>query len=727
MKMSKILFRLILIVAIELLYMFNVFSQNYGSLKGRVLSMKDSTGIIGAAIQIKGTVLGASANQNGEFIISKVLPGSYEVLVFMVGFQNNVFNVIIEQGKSTNIDIRLEESPLSTEEIVITANKRSQSLAEVPVSVSVVEARALMDRNIQTLDDALRYIPGVNMTEYQINIRGSSGYSRGVGNRVLLLLDGLPLLSGDTGEMKFDAVSITEIDRVEVVKGAGSTLYGSSALGGVVNIITKDPKDIASLNIRLFSGIYDDPLYSEWKWSNKKRFYDGGDISYSQKMGDLGVMVSLGIKNNDGYREGDDSKKKNIFIKAKYNLSHNSSLSLNGSYAEDNRGNFIVWQNVNNALKPDPAITLPGERIFSTKFFLNSSYKYIIDNKLLNVKANYYRTFFEDNIPSVNQNSSASVISTEVQYTTNIFEFDYLTIGINGNFSKVSSSIFNDRNGYTYAGYFQDEFPLSKETELTGGVRYDITKVDNLNSEQSITPKLGISIQPEPGTSIRASIGSGFRSPSIGERFTNTSSGGIVIEPNPNLKPEKSWSFEIGGSQFLTDFLYFDGAVFWNEYQDLIEPQVGLTTGKVTFQNITKARIYGGEANFKYELLSKLFYGEIGYTYIYPYDINEKSVLKFRSKHLLYINNNFNFKDIFIGLDYRFVSKIEKVDDLLAKIVKSSQVRVPIHIVDFRVSYTLDHFKFLININNILNYNYIEVIGNLAPIRNFSLTLAYNL
>jgi iron complex outermembrane receptor protein len=192
-----------------------------------------------------------------------------ELLISIIGFNKKTVKTSIKKYEVTKLDIFLEESAIPTETVIITAGKHEQLLKEIPVSVNVVEANALLARNIQTIDDALRYIPGVNMTEYQVNIRGSSGYSRGVGNRVLMLLDGLPLLSGDTGEMKFDAIPISQVDRVEVVKGAGSTLYGTSALGGVINILTKDPAENANVNIKLFSGLYDSPTYPEWKWSDK--------------------------------------------------------------------------------------------------------------------------------------------------------------------------------------------------------------------------------------------------------------------------------------------------------------------------------------------------------------------------------------------------------------------------------------------------------------------------
>jgi outer membrane receptor for ferrienterochelin and colicins len=719
---NKILLLLVIIPALCL-------SQEFGSLKGKVMDSKDSSELIGATILIKGDNTGASTGKDGTFQIKKTPAGKKLVSISMIGYKTKIMEVTIEKDITANLIVTLSEDQLKTDEVIITAGKREQSLKEIPVSVNIVDSKELFTRNIQTFDDAMRYVPGVNMTEYQINIRGSSGYSRGVGNRVLLLLDGLPLLSGDTGDMKFDVISICQIDKVEVVKGAGSTLYGSSALGGIVNIITKEPKEDLSLNAKIFSGMYDKPQYKDWEWSDGNRFYNGMDLNFSQKFGNLGIILSGGVKNNEGYRKEDDSHKRNIFFKAKYKFESGDLFTLSSSLARDKRGNYIVWEDVSDALKADPSMTWPGEKIISDKFFINSNYKHLFrDNSFLNIKTNYFRTHFEDNQIDT-MNSTANVYNAEVQYVTSILKNDFLTCGIAGSYNLVTSpkSLYGERKGNTLAAYLQEEMPIYEYLKLTGGIRYDRTEITDGEVTESISPKAGITFEPFKGTSLRGSVGTGFRAPSIGEKYTNTTAGGIVIVPNPELKPENSISYEIGGSQVLSDFMILDIALFRNEYEDLIEPIVSSVTGKVSFQNITKASIQGFETGLKYQVLSGLVSGSISYTYMDPYDEIEKSILKFRSKHLLYINTDINYNHFAFGMDYRYISKIEKIDALLAKVIKSSQVRVPIHVVDFRAEYNFSNIKLLFNINNALNYNYVEVVGNLAPIRNFALTLEYNL
>ncbi|MBI3579749.1 MAG: TonB-dependent receptor, partial [Ignavibacteriales bacterium] len=185
--------------------------------------------LVGANVMIKGTFLGAVTNVHGEFRIYRIPVGIYTIEASFVGYQRKKFDgIIIKEGEEYTLSLQLMPSAIQAEEIVVTASRREQSLQEVPVSVSTVTAKTIAERNSVTLDDALRYVPGVNLLQDQINIRGSTGYSRGVGSRVLLLLDGLPFITGDTGEINWESIPTHQIERIEVVKGAGSALYGSS-------------------------------------------------------------------------------------------------------------------------------------------------------------------------------------------------------------------------------------------------------------------------------------------------------------------------------------------------------------------------------------------------------------------------------------------------------------------------------------------------------------------
>ncbi|MEK9138234.1 MAG: carboxypeptidase-like regulatory domain-containing protein, partial [Bacteroidota bacterium] len=171
-------------------------AQGLGTVAGTVVSSEDSSALIGANVLIQGTVLGATSGVEGRFIISRVPEGTYDLLVSRVGYERRLLSgLVVKAADTLKVRIAIAPLPIQSEAVVVTASKRDQSLEEIPVSVSLVDAKMIEQRNSVTIDDALRYVPGVNMVQTQVNVRGMSGYSRGIGSRVLLLLDGLPLLT----------------------------------------------------------------------------------------------------------------------------------------------------------------------------------------------------------------------------------------------------------------------------------------------------------------------------------------------------------------------------------------------------------------------------------------------------------------------------------------------------------------------------------------------------
>jgi len=196
-----------------------------GSIAGRVMSESDHEGVAGVRVFLQGTVRGVSTGAQGEFRLAEISPGTYTLVFSMIGYQRlTVVGVVVRDTGETVLTVKMIQVPIETDQIVVTANKREQSLDEVPASISVVDATAIERRNAQSIDEVLRYVPGVNITGTQVNIRGFSGYSLGAGSRVLMLLDGIPFIAGDTGELNFESVPMEEVERVEVVKGASSSI-----------------------------------------------------------------------------------------------------------------------------------------------------------------------------------------------------------------------------------------------------------------------------------------------------------------------------------------------------------------------------------------------------------------------------------------------------------------------------------------------------------------------
>ncbi len=718
--------RITFIISLTVLITANIFAQQYGILKGTVTNKENNQPLPSANIMIKGTLVGTHTDYNGNYVIRKIRSGRFTVVVSMIGFRKEeITDVVIETGIEKILNISMEPVAIQVSQVVITAGKREQSFAEVPASVSVIDPQTLQRRNTITIDDALRQVSGVSLIESQVSIRGSSGYSKGVGSRTLMLVDGIPLLTGDTGELVFESVPTFNVDRIEVLKGAASALYGSGAMGGVVNVLTKEIPDLPQTYLRLYGGFYDKPYYPEWKWSSKTQFINGFYVAHSQKFADFKTLFAISRTEDDGYRQNSRWQRWNLYSKSQYQFTPSKKLHLSINYLEQRRNNFLYWRNLDSALiPPDDQL---GDRVISKRFSASSLFTNIVTDRFTySIKGIWYHTDWGNKIDTTGDRSISNFMDTEVQFNYQMFAEHIFTLGVQGNYNRVQSDIFGNRSGFNTAFYLQDEYKMRDDLRFTFGTRFDYSKLDSLKSQFQINPKLGVAYSYDLLTSLRFSVGRAFRSPSVGEAFTSTTASGIVVIPNPNLKPEKSWSFEAGINQIVSENINLDASVFQSEYDNLIEAKfVSPFTGQ--FINVTRARIQGLEVSAKTSFFEKLLLMNISYSYLKPMDRVENDILRFRSKHLFYVNTVMSYSNIELGIDFRYISRIERIDKEFELYIADAEQRVPTYVVDTHLS---SIFKFgdvplrtSFHINNLLQYNYVELIGNIAPIRNFVLRL----
>jgi outer membrane receptor protein involved in Fe transport len=285
---------------------------------------------------------------------------------------------------------------------------------------------------------------------------------------------------------------------------------------------------------------------------------------------------------------------------------------------------------------------------------------------------------------------------------------------------------------------------VTGEIKLTAGLRFDWERVSVLKGTARLNPKIGLVYMPDKETSIRASFGSGFRYPAIGELYieSSTNVSAVAVLPNPDLKVESSLSYEVGINRSIGSMMVVDVAAFRNEFENLIEPSVQWKFYRpkpsdpyekegavIQFDNVTKARIEGVEVDVRVEWWKKWFSTDIGYTYTWPWDVADNVILKFRPRHILYAGGMLSWDRLRASVDFRYLSRIERIDDNLvyfAKII-NGDARVAIKIVDARASYDLIDLGYPLrvgfNINNLLNYSYVELLGNLGPVRTYYLTV----
>lgn len=718
--MRTLKYILLILLIIGLFSPSTIFAQkrNFGQLKGTVKNSKTGEALPGVNLIVMGTVLGTITDLDGIYSLNKIPVGTFQIKATMMGFKPLIKSVTIALNQATVLDFKLDETVIETPALVVTASKRRQSIQDSPTSLSVMTSTDIERLNEPYLDQALKTAPGVHFAGSNINIRGSSGFSRGAGSRVLLLVDGIPMMPGDSGDIKWDVIPVGEVKQVEIVKGAGSALYGSYALGGIVNVITKDPSPEPQTSIRLASGIYDKPYWPEWRWTDRTLNFSQMDFSHSRTINKFNFLVSANRRQDMGYLQNGDLNTWSTLGKVRYSFTPETYLILNSRWTYRKAGEVVLWKNQHDALMiPEEAI---NQRTTSSKLNLNSIFRQVVNQKFAyKVQAAYLRNWFNTAFVDRVEKSTGNDLRIETQFDLEPWEKHSVTTGSEGVFDFVESTLFGNHQAYGWAVYLQDEFKFAKNFALTTGIRFDYHHIVDLKTQTEVSPKIGLVYRPTPITSIRVSAGEGFRAPTMAEMFTSTIVSGFRVVPNENLKAEHSWSYEIGLNQPLGENIYFDLAAFSTDYWDLIEgqPDQSLT---ITFQNLTRARISGAEVTLKTAWFGKMLGIDVGYTYMDPRDLTLKKTLAYRPRHLATAGLNFNYGIVGFNVDYQYNSRLDEV------LIYPDDDRVAKHFTDAKFSLNWPHFRISFDADNIFQYNYTTVERNLAPIRKFMVTLSSN-
>lgn len=721
----KISFILILLV-----FAPNAFSYD---VIGYVYDINTKQPLVGASVRLEGTNFGGVTNKSGKFNLTKVGKGKFSLIVSYIGYETKKINLIVPS--TDTLIVFLSPKSIQTQELVVSATKKLQIVQEVPVSVSIISNDVYLSRNYVRLDEALRYVSGVVVNKDNVNIRGSSGFSFGVGSRVSYLIDGIPMLSGDNADAKFDIIPTEAIGNVEIVKGAGSSLYGSSALGGVINITTKEIPDTLTYSIKVQSGVYTKPKYEQWKYTESltTKSLIGG--LFSNKYDIFKMLLGVNFVNDESYRLFDKSRRFNIFSKFSKDLKNYGLANLFGFYSLDRKNDWVYWNSLDSATRP-PTGTDLSRYLISEKANISFDHKFVVTSgTFTNFKFSLLRTKVDNKLEPSHpefRKSIAYSFNSELQFNSHLKDNTLLTYGLNYTRNWVESNIYGKHKQNLVSVFVQSEITRLWNSTITFGGRLDIEKSDSSQQYLEFSPKVGFNYLIDEKKSVRFSIGRGFRSPSLAERFATIKYGGFEVVPNFDLKSEFSWSSEIGTLLEFEDFYFpiiLDFSIFYTYFNDLIEPNFRTETKPVIrFENISKARILGSEISLR-TLFFRKFPFSLGFTFLDPKDLNEDKVLKYRSKFSLVSSITIPYKFINATLDFRYISKIERLDDMLRLQVEDYDAVVPIYVVDLNLGFDLSHFKlpfsFNISFQNLLDYYYVEMVGNLAPTRLISLRLQY--
>lgn len=747
-----------------------VSAQN-GTVRGTVKDGKSGETLIGVNITTQ-SAQGTVTDLDGNYSIE--LPeGTHKINFSFIGYEKTTKTVEVKANQVTQADVVLASSSKELEIVVVTGSAYEKKAAEEVVSIDVIKPYLVESTNSVDLAQAVEKVPGVNIIDGQATIRGGAGYAYGAGSRVQVLVDDMPLLTGDLQEVRWNFVPMEHVEQIEVIKGAASSLYGSSALNGVINIRTGYAYDEPKTKLQIYQGIYSNPKRKELRWWDKPYhpFFTGAFFSHRQRFGNLDVVVGGNLNSKSGYLQGGDDQQIRLNFKTRYRSKKVEGLTygINANAMYQQFGRFFLWENSDaGAYKPFEGT---GSNDYYSYFNIDPHATYITKGGTKHMlRTRYYNVIrWQD---GEYKGSSTNLFYLNYQYQRTFTGHWTVTAGTVYNFSRSFSNLYNEELfNQLGAAYTQVEKKINRLT-LLSGIRYEVNALyqnkDSVLIEDS-KPLLraGLNYHAGAATYIRASFGQGYRIPSIGERYIQENiTPSIKIYKNPDLHPEKGWTAEVGVKQGFSigDWKgYGDLALFWTEFEDMIEFTFGqYGTSDNAFdnfgfksQNISQARVAGYE-------VSAYGQGSIGpipvrmiggYTFNYPADIgidttqqnvniflqnmlqsftevdsliNTESILKYRLRNVFRFDIEFDIWRFTLGGSINhsgFMERIDGVFDLIPGVTKFRELHDKgVTLYDARIAYRFNEKSSLNFIaKNIENLEYSVRPGMLEAPRNFTL------
>jgi outer membrane receptor protein involved in Fe transport len=709
---------LFMFLLISLVLQKTSFSQS-GHLSGKVFDIETNEPLPYANILFLDSI-GSISDENGNYEVEINLKylDIITVKIFYTGYKPYSDTIPVHPGQ-IQFDIYLTLSKNLLDQVVISASRYNQSVSEAIVSLDVIKPELGLINNDVTLDETLDRSSGVSIIDGQPNIRGGSGYAYGAGSRVLLLMNGLPILTGDAGFPTWSYIPIENTGNIEVIKGASSVLYGSSALNGIINFQTAKAEPKAYGKVSVFGGFYGTPpknmtsqldsinydivqgdtvsidsVFKQKKWwSGASPWFAGANITYRKKIGQLDLVAGGYYYKEQSFRKDEffHGGRINVNTLYKFKKIRGLSIGLDFNSLINSSASFFLWQDDQAGAYLPMQNTVTQNRGFRMNIDPTISWFSKKGDKH-QFKGRYFKA---DNRTDANQTTLSDLLYGEYQYQKNIRDIGLIiNAGITGTYSFVDAELYNDTtHSWKNLGlYVQLEKKFFNRLTILAGMRYEQNKINQLPTEKKPVFRFGMNYKLASFTFLRTSFGQGYRYPTIAEMFVRTDVGIISIYPNPALESETGWSTEIGIKQGFKISNWngmADLALFVNAYQNMMEFSFGGTDGTLFgFQsvNIGNTNITGLEVTLAGEGKIGKFPLNVtfGYTYINPVYADfdsatealssaDYNVLKYRFRHTVKINLESNFKRWQFGLSGRYYSFMEAIDKVFEVLIPGVQ------------------------------------------------------
>ena len=561
-------------------------------ISGRIYAAEKPLELI--SVSLKGTAHGTLTDVQGHFELSGLTAGEYKLEIKAIGYQTAWIPVNISKGEHLKLEHQLTETEIVLDEVVISGTLKEVSRMDSPVPIEVYQPSYFQKNPTPALFEALQIVNGVRP---QINCSvcntGDIHINGMEGPYTMILIDGMPIVSGLSTVYGLNGIPNSMIERVEIVKGPASTLYGSEAVGGLVNVITKKPENGPSLHVDAFA--------TDWREYNL-------DIGTSLKMKKANALLGINAfsyqnpidRNDDGFTDITLANRISVFNKWSFNRKHNRLASLAGRYVyEDRWGGQMNWT---PAYRGGDEIY--GESILTSRLELIGSYQLPVgqEHMLLQGSVNTHKqdAVYGD-VPYIADQRIAFgqftwdkmlgghdlLIGTALRYTYYDDNTPATRLG-----DEAESTNQPDQN-WLPGVFVQDEISLSKQTRLLLGMRYDY------HSEHGniFTPRLNFKWSPGLYQSLRLSAGTGYRVVNLFTEDHAATTGAREVVIAADLLPETSFNVNLNYQRKIPlkgGLLSLDGTIFYTHFTNKIVADYETHVNQIIYDNLTGYAISKG-------------------------------------------------------------------------------------------------------------------------------------
>ena len=749
-----------------------LFAQN-ATVRGTITDQSTQETLIG--VTVKTGASGISSDASGQYSL-ELAPGSYELRFNFVGYEPQTRSIRLSVGQTLQLDVALSDGDNLLQTATVTSGKFEKPLGEVTVSLEVLKPRLLASTNTTSVENILTKVPGLSVVDGQASIRGGAGFSYGAGTRVLLLVDDIPILQVDAGFPNWGDIPVENISQIEVLKGAASALYGSSAMNGIINVRTGFAKDQPETEIAVFGHVWTAPKDARKKWWGsdtsgiQQPLETGLSFVHRRKIGKVDLVVGGYGLFRDSYNRETYQRYARLTPNLRYRVNDRLNLGVNMNFNLGRSGSFFLWGN-DSTLAYQPGSNAASKSLGRLRYNIDPYVQYFDHSgnrhKLLG------RFYSVHNKNSGNQSNDSRMVYGEYQIQRQMESIGLVaTAGVVGMYTTVNADLYNNAkySNSNLAGYLQLDYKIFNRLNLSAGVRYEQNQLNSpeivpvggdtiiipngVTKESKPVYRIGANYQLGKATYIRSSWGQGYRYPTIAEKFVNTDFGANnTVEPNPRLISETGWTAELGLKQGfrINGWLgYVDLTGFVSEYTNMMEFgfdrfQLSSSGIGVIFKskNVSGTRIAGAEisvagsgrvGNGTLSLLT-------GYTYFEPryqtFGHEEKSsssdttknILKYRYQHQVKFDAEYAWKKWTIGAALNYNSNMKNIDYIFEYALPGVH-DFRIHhnkgftVIDVRLAYqATKSLKISLLCNNLLNEEYAERPALLGAPRSFTVRL----